>query len=129
MAVRMKYAIVVIGAVLLGSNTGYAQYGTPQNLRVTTPTIEDAEPGRVPSSEVRLPAIYQRQPVSYRSDEAPGTIIIDTGETAILHAVHDDRDRKVLSETLLDLFYNGCHEPSPVLGTAAIYILSSVPKR
>jgi len=78
MAVRLKYAVGVIVAVLLVSTAGHAQYGTPQNLRVTAPTIEDAEPGRVPSSNVRLPDIYQRQPVAYRSNEPPGTIIVDT---------------------------------------------------
>ena len=78
MAVRLKFAVGAIVAVLLVSNASHAQYGTPQSLRVTTPTIEDAEPGRVPSSEVRLPDISQRQPVAYRSNEPPGTIIIDT---------------------------------------------------
>jgi lipoprotein-anchoring transpeptidase ErfK/SrfK len=78
MAVRLKFAVVGIVAVLLLSSASHAQYGTPQNLRVTAPTIEDAEPGRVPSSNVRLPDIYQRQPVSYRSNEPPGTIIVDT---------------------------------------------------
>jgi lipoprotein-anchoring transpeptidase ErfK/SrfK len=74
----MKYAVALIAAMLLAPSAGYAQYGTPQSLRVTAPTIEDAEPGRVPSANVRLPDVYQRQPVAYRSNEPPGTIIVDT---------------------------------------------------
>ena len=53
-------------------------YGTPRELRVMTPTIEDAAPGTMPSPDAKLSGVYQRQPVYYRSNEAPGTIIIDT---------------------------------------------------
>src|SRR3989442_460267 len=56
-----------------------AQHGTPFELRRMTPTIEDAAPGREPAPEAKVvPEIYRRQPVFYRTDEAPGTIIIDT---------------------------------------------------
>ena len=78
MTVCLAYAFLGFVAVLLVPTAGQAQYGTPRDLRMMTPTIEDAAPGTAPSSDVRLPAAYQRQPVSYRSDEAPGTIIIDT---------------------------------------------------
>jgi lipoprotein-anchoring transpeptidase ErfK/SrfK len=78
MNVRLAYAFFGLVAVLLSPTASEAQYGTPRDLRIMTPTIEDAAPGTAPSSDVRLPAVYQRQPVSYRSDEAPGTIIIDT---------------------------------------------------
>jgi lipoprotein-anchoring transpeptidase ErfK/SrfK len=41
----------------------------------------DDQPGMVPDPrEERLPAAYQRQAVFYRSNEAPGTIIVDTAD-------------------------------------------------
>jgi lipoprotein-anchoring transpeptidase ErfK/SrfK len=56
-----------------------AQHGTPFELRDFTPTIQDADPGREPAAEEKIvPAAYRRQPVFYRTNEAPGTIIIDT---------------------------------------------------
>jgi lipoprotein-anchoring transpeptidase ErfK/SrfK len=56
-----------------------AQRGTPFELRHVTPTIEDAAPGREPAPEAAIVAeVYRRQPVFYRTSEAPGTIIIDT---------------------------------------------------
>ena len=78
MTVRLDYAFVGFVAALLVPIASQAQYGTPRELRIMTPTIEDAAPGIAPSSDARIPAAYQRQPVSYRSNEPPGTIIIDT---------------------------------------------------
>jgi lipoprotein-anchoring transpeptidase ErfK/SrfK len=41
-------------------------------------TVEE-QPGHVPdSSEEQLPATFQKQAVFYRTNEAPGTIIVDT---------------------------------------------------
>jgi len=56
------------------------QHGTPLNLRNMTPTIQDAEPGQVPKPGSALPEIYRRQMVLYRTDQPPGTIIVDTPE-------------------------------------------------
>jgi lipoprotein-anchoring transpeptidase ErfK/SrfK len=42
------------------------------------PTIEDSDPGVAPDPRAALPEIYRRTPVRYRTDEAPGTIIVDT---------------------------------------------------
>src|SRR5262245_55981373 len=78
MAARLNYAFAGFVAVMLVPMAGLAQYGTPRDLRNMTPTIEDAAPGIAPSSDVRIPGIYLRQPVSYRSNEPPGTIVIDT---------------------------------------------------
>jgi lipoprotein-anchoring transpeptidase ErfK/SrfK len=73
--------ILALFATCLASTAGQAQHGTPFNLRNTTPTIEDAEPGREPGPEGKsVPEVYRRQPVFYRTNEAPGTIIIDTSE-------------------------------------------------
>jgi lipoprotein-anchoring transpeptidase ErfK/SrfK len=73
--------LLALLATCLASTAGQAQHGTPFNLRNMTPTIEDAEPGREPGPENKsVPEVYRRQPVFYRTNEAPGTIIIDTSE-------------------------------------------------
>jgi lipoprotein-anchoring transpeptidase ErfK/SrfK len=47
----------------------------------TEPTIADVDPGiDHGSSEADLPLEYQRQPVFYRTNEAPGTIIVNTAD-------------------------------------------------
>src|SRR5262245_5365324 len=63
----------------LGLSLALAQHGTPLELREMTPTIDDAAPGETPALETAVvPDVYRRQPVFYRTSEAPGTIIIDT---------------------------------------------------
>ena len=59
---------------------GSAQYGTPEEWRRSTPTIQDRDPGVAAPAEAEMDAAYRRQPVFYRSAEAPGTIIIDTSD-------------------------------------------------
>ena len=79
MALRLDCAIFGLLAAVLVPVAAHAQhYGTPRELRVMTPTIEDAAPGTMPSPDAKLSSVYQRQPVYYRSNEAPGTIIIDS---------------------------------------------------
>jgi len=56
-----------------------AQYGTPEELRRVQPTIQDRDPGVV-GTEGEMDPAYRRQPVFYRTDEKPGTIIIDTSD-------------------------------------------------
>jgi lipoprotein-anchoring transpeptidase ErfK/SrfK len=76
---RLKVAVVVALAVCAAPVAALAQYGTPYELRVMTPTIKDAEPGAMPApADKVLTDTYRRQPVFYRSNEAPGTIVIDT---------------------------------------------------
>jgi lipoprotein-anchoring transpeptidase ErfK/SrfK len=73
--------LLALLATCLASTAGQAQHGTPFGLRNMTPTIEDAEPGREPGPEIKsVPEAYRRQPVFYRTNEAPGTVIIDTSE-------------------------------------------------
>ena len=68
-------------AACLATTPGWAQHGRRSALRDITPTIEDADPGSEPAPEDKaVPEIYRRQPVFYRTDEAPGTIIIDTSD-------------------------------------------------
>jgi lipoprotein-anchoring transpeptidase ErfK/SrfK len=73
-------ATACAGLLALLVEAGNAQYGTPLEMRVTTPTTEDVDPGIEPGpdSSRALPDAYRRQPVFYRTNEAPGTIIIDT---------------------------------------------------
>jgi lipoprotein-anchoring transpeptidase ErfK/SrfK len=73
--------LLALLATCLLAAVGRAQYGAPFELRNMAPTVEDAEPGREPPPENKvLPEVYRRQPVFYRTSEAPGTIIIDTSE-------------------------------------------------
>jgi lipoprotein-anchoring transpeptidase ErfK/SrfK len=53
-----------------------------QGARASAETMRiDDQPGYVPDpSEERIPTIYQRQVVFYRTTEAPGTIIVHTAE-------------------------------------------------
>jgi len=76
---RMTRTAIAALAALLAPIAAVAQYGTPFALRNMAPTIEDAAPGHEPAPEAKVvPEVYRRQPVFYRSEEAPGTIIIDT---------------------------------------------------
>jgi len=72
----MALAIALMGWALPAS----AQYGTPEEWRRTTPTIQDRDPGVAAPAEAEMDAAFRRQPVFYRSAEAPGTIIIDTSD-------------------------------------------------
>ena len=74
--------LLALLATCLASTAGQAQHGTPFELRGMTPEVEDAAPGQEPGPESKnVPEIYRRQPVFYRTGEAPGTIIIDTPNT------------------------------------------------
>src|SRR5689334_11912855 len=48
--------------------------------RIPEPTVQDVDPGQTAGSPDALPYEFRRQPVYFRSNEAPGTIIIDTSE-------------------------------------------------
>ncbi len=79
MTERMSRAAIAALAAFVAPIAALAQHGTPFELRRMRPTIEDAGPGREPAPEAKVvPEIYRRQPVFYRTDESPGTIIIDT---------------------------------------------------
>jgi lipoprotein-anchoring transpeptidase ErfK/SrfK len=79
MTMRMTLAAIAVLAAFVAPIVATAQHGTPFELRNMTPTIQDAEPGAMPAAEEKIvPEAYRRQPVFYRSSEAPGTIVIDT---------------------------------------------------
>jgi lipoprotein-anchoring transpeptidase ErfK/SrfK len=80
---RISRRRVLHGALLAtlgGTLPASAQYGTPERFRRMTPTMQDRDPGYEPPNDVQLDAVYRRQPVFYRTPEAPGTIIIDTSD-------------------------------------------------
>jgi lipoprotein-anchoring transpeptidase ErfK/SrfK len=63
-----------------GLTSAQAQFFRPLQS-IPEPTIQDVDPGvDHGSSDSALPSQFRRQPVFYRTTEAPGTIIIDTSE-------------------------------------------------
>jgi lipoprotein-anchoring transpeptidase ErfK/SrfK len=80
---RGLHAAIVL-AVLAGCGappTAQAQYGTPEEWRRSAPTIADRDPGIAPApGEDVMDAAFLRQPVFYRTEEKPGTSIIDTSD-------------------------------------------------
>ena len=78
---HLRLLPLVLLATCLAASAAQAQFGAPFALRNMTPTVEDAAPGSEPAPEGKVvPEFYRRQPVFYRTNEAPGTIIIDTSE-------------------------------------------------
>jgi lipoprotein-anchoring transpeptidase ErfK/SrfK len=78
---RRTFALGALAAPFLaGLTPAQAQFFRPlQNI--PEPTIQDVDPGvDHGSSDSALPSQFRRQPVFYRTTEAPGTIIIDTSE-------------------------------------------------
>ncbi len=69
-----------VATALLAATPAAAQYGTPEEWRRSTPTIQDRDPGVAAPADAALDAAWRRQPVFYRTAEAPGTIIIDTSD-------------------------------------------------
>ena len=77
---RCAHGAAIALAIMCWALPASAQYGTPEEWRRTTPTIQDRDPGIAAPAEAEMDAAYHRQPVFYRSTEAPGTIIIDTSD-------------------------------------------------
>lgn len=76
----MKFAAsgFAIAVLTLACGVGHAQspFGP-----IPAPTIRDVDPGIDHGSSVdALPSQFHRQPVFYRTHEAPGTIIINTAD-------------------------------------------------
>ena len=71
-------ALALAGTVVAG--VASAQLFRPLEI-IPQPTIEDAPPGvDRGSSDEGLPTEFRRQPVYYRTTEAPGTLIVDTSD-------------------------------------------------
>jgi lipoprotein-anchoring transpeptidase ErfK/SrfK len=77
---RCLLAVGTIAVLAATSMPTQAQTGRATNPTPGEYAIED-QPGVIPDPDAeRLPAIYQRQAVYYRTAEAAGTIIIDTAD-------------------------------------------------
>jgi lipoprotein-anchoring transpeptidase ErfK/SrfK len=78
---RRTFALGALAAPFLANLTpAHAQFFRPLQS-IPEPTIQDVDPGvDHGSSDSALPSQFRRQPVFYRTTEAPGTIIIDTSE-------------------------------------------------
>jgi lipoprotein-anchoring transpeptidase ErfK/SrfK len=78
----MRYAhVMALALASMGwAMPASAQYGTPEEWRRTTPTIQDRDPGVAAPAEAEMDPAFRRQPVFYRTEEKPGTIIIDTSD-------------------------------------------------
>jgi lipoprotein-anchoring transpeptidase ErfK/SrfK len=74
-----RWALALL-ALCASFASAQAQFGTPEELRRSTPTVADRDPGYVPADTVELDPAYRHQPVYYRTHEPPGTIVIDTSE-------------------------------------------------
>ena len=73
-------ALIGAAPLCLASAQVPAQVGSPNDRRYT-PTMEDVAPGiDHGNSDANLPEEFQRQAVFYRSQQPPGTIIIDTSQ-------------------------------------------------
>jgi len=79
MRVRIPLAAIAAAAVLGFVSPAAAQFFRPLD-RIPEPTVPDVDPGQERGSADALPYQFRRQPVYYRSQEMPGTIIIDTSE-------------------------------------------------
>jgi lipoprotein-anchoring transpeptidase ErfK/SrfK len=70
---------LVVALMLAGTTMSMAQTSRAINSQETLRI--DEQPGYEPSAEEeRLPAIFQRQVVFFRTTEAPGTIVVHTSE-------------------------------------------------
>jgi lipoprotein-anchoring transpeptidase ErfK/SrfK len=75
---KMIARILALTLVVCSSST----FLQAQTFRMPQETMRiDDQPGFVPDPDTeRLPALYQRQVVFYRTTETPGTIIVNTSE-------------------------------------------------
>ena len=62
-----------------GTSLAPAQFFRPVE-QIPEPSVPDVDPGQQQGTADALPFEYRRQPVYYRSLEAPGTIVVDTSE-------------------------------------------------
>jgi lipoprotein-anchoring transpeptidase ErfK/SrfK len=70
---------LLAAAALAAGPAAQAQFFRPIE-RIPEPTVEDVDPGQERGSPDKLPYEFRRQPVFYRSQEPPGTLVVDTSE-------------------------------------------------
>jgi lipoprotein-anchoring transpeptidase ErfK/SrfK len=74
----LRLSFVLVAAGMFGSPAVQAQGYDPRTARYQEMKIDD-QPGYIPESE-EVPAAFRRQPVFFRTNEAPGTIVVHTSE-------------------------------------------------
>lgn len=77
---RKQIKVILVGCLGTAVACLYSAQASSQNLpnALFRPTIEDVDPGIDHGNSYRnLPETYQRQAVFYRSQEPPGTIIVE----------------------------------------------------
>jgi len=80
---RKRIKVILAGCIGAAVACLYSAQASSQNLpnALFRPTIEDVDPGIDHGNSYRnLPETYQKQAVFYRSQEPPGTIIVETSE-------------------------------------------------
>jgi lipoprotein-anchoring transpeptidase ErfK/SrfK len=83
--------LCVLGLLAIGIAGAQAQAQRPMSLQADELPLEE-QPGVVPDpDEERLPAVYQRQLVFFRTAEPPGTIIISTSERFLYLVLGNNR--------------------------------------
>jgi lipoprotein-anchoring transpeptidase ErfK/SrfK len=80
-----RTALLGLFAAAATPTVARAQFHRPLD-RIPDPTIEEPMPGQMgnqyelQSAPTQVPYQYRRQPVAYRSQEAPGTVVVDTSD-------------------------------------------------
>jgi lipoprotein-anchoring transpeptidase ErfK/SrfK len=74
-----KLIAVAMGALALAAGPSAAQFFRPIE-RIPEPTMQDVDPGQTRGTAESVPYEFRKQPVFFRSQEASGTIIVDTSE-------------------------------------------------
>jgi lipoprotein-anchoring transpeptidase ErfK/SrfK len=74
-----KLIAFAAGALALTGGPVAAQFFRPME-RIPEPTVQDVDPGQTRGSADSVPYEFRKQPVFFRSQEAPGTIVVDTSE-------------------------------------------------
>jgi lipoprotein-anchoring transpeptidase ErfK/SrfK len=79
MQAKLYWRLAPIIIAIVGMTTAAAQPRPPTNLSRPGEAQFEEQPGYVPTpEEENLPAQFQRQIVYFRTNEAPGTIVVDT---------------------------------------------------
>ena len=74
-----KLIAIAAGALALAVMPASAQFFRPPGT-IPQPTVQDVDPGQERGSVDAVPYEFRKQPVFFRSQEIPGTIVVDTSE-------------------------------------------------
>jgi lipoprotein-anchoring transpeptidase ErfK/SrfK len=74
-----KLIAIAAGALVLAAVPAAAQFFRPP-AGIPQPTVQDVDPGQERGSVDAVPYEFRKQPVFFRSQETPGTVVVDTSE-------------------------------------------------